>query len=211
MNITIFGATGGTGRHVVSQALVAGHTVTAFTRSPQKLDPSADRLKTVQADIGDAHKVADAVQGAQAVISTLGPTDNKAKYVVSQGTANIIAAMQQHGVRRLVITAGAGVGDPNDEPRFFNKAINLLLKTISRNVYEDMVETVRLVRESDLDWTIVRAPMLTDDPMTGKVEPAWVGKGLGMRLTRGDLAAFLLAQLDDDAYLRQAPALSNTP
>jgi putative NADH-flavin reductase len=211
MNITIFGATGGTGRHVVSQALEVGHAVTAFTRSPEKIDHASDRLKIVTGDIRDTEKVAEAVRGTQAVISTLAPSSNKETLVVSQGTSNIIAAMQQHGIRRLLITAGAGIGDPNDAPDLISKLMNLLLKALSRNVYEDMVETVRLVRTSGLDWTIVRAPMLTDDPMTGKVEPAWVGKGLGMRLTRGDLAAFLMAQLEDDTYLRQAPALSNTP
>ena len=72
-----------------------------------------------------------------------------------------------------------------------------------------MAGVVEVVRESDLDWTIVRVPMLTDGPKTGEIKVAWVGKGMGMRISREDLAAFLLEQLDDDTYIHQAPAISH--
>ena len=209
MKIAVLGATGGTGLQVVEQALARGHAVVAFARSPQKLGIEHDKLTVVQGDILDGEKVAEAVAGTQAVVSALGPGSNKAQFVVSRGMEHILTAMQQHGVKRLVASAGAGVGDPDDKPGLMNKFINLLLKTISRNVYEDMLRVVELIRASDVDWTIVRAPRLVDEPLPGEVKAAWVGKGMGMQLYRGDFAAFMLDQLEDDSYVRQAPALSN--
>jgi putative NADH-flavin reductase len=209
MKITIFGATGKTGALVVEQALAAGHTVHALARTPSKLAIANERLTIIQGDIGNAAQVAQAVQGADAVISVLGPTSNAPDFQVSHGTANILAAMQAQGVRRLIVSAGAGVRDPHDTPKLFDKAIVALLQVVSKNVYADMQRVVETVRASDRDWTIVRVPMLTDGAKTGTVRVGYVGKGIGTRITRADLAAFMLEQLQDNTYLRQAPAISN--
>jgi putative NADH-flavin reductase len=209
VKIVVFGATGGTGRQVVRQALEKGYQVVAFTRNTRKITLEWDDLIPFEGDILDASRVSDAIKGVDAVISTLGPRDNKAKFVVTSGMGHILAGMKQHGVSRLIVTAGAGVGDPNDQPGFINKFMNFLLEIISRNVYEDMVKAVEVVRRSDVDWTIVRVPMLTDGPKTGEIKAAWVGKGMGMRISRQDYAAFLLEQLIDDTYIHQAPAISN--
>lgn len=209
MKIVVFGATGGTGQHIVEQALASGHEVVAFARTPSKLRAQHERLSVVQGDVQDAERVKTAVAGVDAVISALGPTSNTADYQVTKGTKNILAAMEKHDVRRLVVSAGAGVGDPNDEPRLINKLINVALKLFSRHVYEDMKRVVETVRASDVDWTIVRAPMLTDNPKSGNVRVGYVGKGMGPRLARADMAHFMLQQLEDETYLRKAPAISN--
>lgn len=209
MKLTIFGATGRTGQHVVEQALERGYEVTAFARSPQKLEAFRERIAIVDGDVQEAGAVEEAVAGADAVISVLGPTENTPDYQVTRGTRHMLDAMNQHSVDRLVISAGAGVGDPQDEPRLFNKLINIALKLFSRHVYEDMKRTVATVRDSDVDWTIVRVPMLTDDAPKGEVKVGYVGKGMGPRITRADMASFILDQVDDDAYLHQAPAISN--
>ena len=161
MNIAVFGGTGRTGRHVVEQALAAGHSITALARTPAKL-PKHERLVAIQGDVQDPSAVEKTVVGAEAVISVLGPTSNEPTFEVSKGMRHILAAMQKHGVRRLIISAGAGVGDPNDTPKLSNKAINLLLKLLARNVYEDMKGAVDIVRASEYDWTIVRVPRLID-------------------------------------------------
>lgn len=209
MKLSIFGGTGRTGQHLVSQALSLDHEVTVLVRTPSKVTVGDDRLTVIEGDVTDASRVEEAVQKAEVVLSVLGPTSNKPEYLVSQGMRNIIDAMNKQGIRRLVASAGAGVADPNDEPKLINKLIGLLVRTFSRYVYEDMVRTVDLIRGSDLDWTIVRVPMLTDDPPTGDVKAAYVGKGMGSRLSRADLAAFMLQQVEDKTYLRQAPAVSN--
>jgi nucleoside-diphosphate-sugar epimerase len=209
MKLAVFGATGKTGRHVVEQAVAAGHHVIAFTRTPSKLQNTHARLTTVQGDVQNAAEVEQAIIGADAVISVLGPTHNRPTFEVSKGTTNILRAMEQHGVRRLVVSAGAGVGDPQDAPKLLNKAINVLLKLISGNVYADMQRTVELVRASDRDWVITRVPMLTDQPRTSQVKVGYVGKGMGVRLARADMAGWMLEQARDDTYLRKAPAISN--
>ena len=208
MNIAVFGGTGRTGRHVVEQALAAGHSITALARTPAKL-PKHERLVAIQGDVQDPSAVEKTVVGAEAVISVLGPTSNEPTFEVSKGMRHILAAMQKHGVRRLIISAGAGVGDPNDTPKLSNKAINLLLKLLARNVYEDMKGAVDVVRASEHDWTIVRVPRLIDGPKTGLIKVGYVGNGMGMQINRADMAGFMLDQLQNGAYIRKAPAISN--
>lgn len=209
MRLTLFGATGRTGRHLLEQALAAGHDVTILARDPSKVAAESPRLTVLEGGLRDTAQIEQAVAGADAVLSVLGPRENKPTFEITQGTETIMAAMKKHGVRRLIVSAGAGVGDPNDSPGLFNHLINFLLKAVSRYVYEDMVKVVAAVRASDLDWTIVRVPMLTDDPPTGLVKVGYVGKGMGPRISRADMADFMLRQLTDDTYIRQAPAISN--
>ena len=188
---------------------MAGHSVTALTRSPEKLGLQHLSLKIIHGDIQEGEVVEQAVAGVEAVISALGPTQNRPAFEISKGMENILAAMKTCGVRRLVISVGAGVGDPNDSPTPISRLMVVLLKLFSRWVYEDMLRTVDLVRASHLDWIIVRVPMLTAEPKSGEVRVGWVGKGVGARLARADLAEFMLRQIDADAYFRQAPAISN--
>lgn len=209
MKLAIFGATGRTGQHIVRQALEAGYEVRAFTRSPHKLAASSENLTVVEGNVTDAGAVERAVTGVDAVISVLGPTENKPTFEVTTGTEHILSAMERHGVERLVISAGAGVGDPQDEPTLVNRAINVLLRLASRWVYEDMKRTVETVRDTDVDWTVVRVPMLTDDPGTGSVSAGYVGRGMGMRISREDMARFMLQQVEDATYRHQAPVISN--
>jgi len=209
MKLAIFGATGRTGQHLLRQALEAGHQVTVLARDPAKLSVQNERLTVVKGSLKDAGCVEQVVAGADVVLSALGPTNNQPTFEISQGTQLIINTMKKHGARRLVIAAGAGVGDPEDAPKLFNKLINVLLKTISKNVYEDMLKTVSLVRASDLEWTIVRVPMLTDDPKTGQLKIGMVGKGMGPRISRADMADFMLQQASTRQYVGKAPAISN--
>ncbi|HZQ05075.1 MAG TPA: SDR family oxidoreductase [Anaerolineae bacterium] len=209
MKLAIFGGTGKTGKYLVEQALAEGNHVTALVRNPNKLAIQNPHLTLVQGEIGNAAAVERTIAGADAVISVLGPTSNAPEFQVSTGMQNIIAAMKKHGVRRLVVSTGAGVGDPNDEPKLFHHLMNFALALVSRNVYEDMKRTVDVVRASELDWTIVRVPMLTDDQKIGRVQVGYVGKGMGPRITRADMADFILKQVSDRQFVRQAPAISN--
>lgn len=207
--VAIFGATGRAGGHLVQQALERGYCVRALARDPAKLETQDERLVAIQGSLSDKARVEQVIAGADVVLSVLGPTSNEPTFEISQGTETIIAAMKKHGVTRLIISAGAGVGDPEDAPKLFNKLINVALKATARNVYEDMVKTVALVRDSGLDWTVVRVPRLTDGPKTGHIRVGMVGKGTGANLTRADMAEFMLKQIDDGRHLRQAPVISN--
>ena len=209
MNLTVFGTTGRTGRLLLAQALEAGHQVTALARTPSKLEMDHEQLTVIEGDVQDAQKVISAVAGSDAVLSVLGPTSNQPTYEVSRGMGHIQTAMDQQGVRRLVQSVGAGVGDPQDRPGLFDRLIKVALQLVSRHVYEDMVRVADAIRHSDLEWTLVRVPMLTDDPPAGDIKVGYLGTGVGPRLSRADLAAFMLQQADDLTYVGQAPVISS--
>lgn len=208
MKLAIFGASGRTGRQLVRQALERGHAVRAFVRTPSKLDLKHAQLEIVRGDVQDADAVGRAVEGVDAVLSALGPTSNKPEPQVTRGTRHIATAMGLHGVRRLIITAGAGVGDPDDRPNVMNRLLERALKLMARHVYEDMLGAAQVVRDSDLDWTIVRLPRLTDDPPAPRVRADYLGGDVGIRIGRADAAAFMLDQLETDRWLQRAPVIS---
>jgi putative NADH-flavin reductase len=209
MKLTIFGATGRTGIPLVQQALAAGHSVTALARTPEKLSITHDQLTVVQGDATDPAAVERAVAGAEAVLSALGQTKGAPKDMQTVATRNIVAAMQQHGVRRLVSLTGAGVDAPQDQPKLINHLITFALKTLSGDVLRDAEGHAEVIRNSDLDWVIVRGPMLTEGPYTGQYRVGWVGVNTSARIARADVADFMLKQVTDDTYLRQAPMISD--
>jgi len=209
LHLTIFGGTGRTGRHLVEQALDAGHHVTVLARTPGKLGLEHDRLRVIEGDVQDLTAVARAIEGSGAVLSVLGPTSNTPDYQVSRGMAHILDAMRAHGVDRLVISTGAGVGGEGDQPQLFNHLISFVLRIAARNVLEDMTRTVQAVRASDLAWTVVRVPMLTDDPAKGSVRVGHVGVNTGPRISRADMARFMLDQLESATHVRASPVISN--
>ena len=208
MKIAVFGASGGTGRELVQQALAAGHTVTAFVRDPGNLEIAHDQLRVVKGDVSDATAVAQAVAGQDAVLSALGPSKPDFN-AMTAGARNILAAMQRHGVKRLLTLTGAGVPDPNDRPKLFNHVITFLLKRISPGVLEDALRHVAQVRASDTDWTIVRVGRLNDGPRTGNVRVGWVGTGPKPFISRADAASFMLQELEARGHVRQAPMIGS--
>jgi len=210
MKITIFGATGGTGKQLVEQALEAGNEVTAFVRNPSKLNTKHERLTIVQGELTDQAMIERAVNGADAVISVLGPRGDSKNKPITRGTQNILAAMKKQGVRRLIISSTPSVKDPNDLPDFKFKALVTLVKLTMHAAYEEITSVAETVRMSDLDWTIVRVSMLNNNPKSGKVKVGYLGKGeVGTRISRADMADFMLKQVQDTKYLRKAPVISN--
>lgn len=211
MKLTVFGATGKSGRILVRKALEAGHELTAFARTPEKLDARHDRLSVVKGDALDAAAVAEAIRGSDAVVSLIGVNPKSLEPVFAASVANMIAGMRAAGVRRLVLSAGAGVGDPNDAGGLAGKLIGGLIKLLARRAYEDGLAAAAAIRAAaDLDWTMVRLPMLSDEPGgRGSLRIGYLGKGTGPRLSREDLAGFMLRELVERRYVRQAPVISN--
>jgi hypothetical protein len=118
--------------------------------------------------------------------------------------------MKKQGIRRLIITSTLSAKDPNDPLNFRTKAMVNLVKVTMHDAYKDIVSVAETVRDSDLDWTIVRLTMLNNNPKSGKVKAGYVSKGeVGTWTSRVDLADFLLKQVYDTKYLRQAPAISS--
>ena len=209
MKVAIFGATGRTGRSLVEQALGRGHAVTAFARDLSRLGVSHERLSVVRGDITGASAVEKAVSGQDAVVSALGHTKGSPKDVQARGMGNIVAAMEKHGVRRLVSLTGAGVKAEGDEPKFVDKVFGFLLQTLQPDVLEDAAAHVAVIRSSGLEWVIVRGPRLTEGKKEGRYRVGLVGKNSGSRISRADLADFMLDQLTDHAHLGRMPVVSH--
>lgn len=204
MRLAVFGATGGTGRSVIEQALEAGNKVTALARRPEALDGLADRVTVVAGDVLEPADVARAVDGAEVVVSALGIGMHRhATTVYSQGTANILAAMADQGVRRLLVVSTSSLEIPAPRRPAEWALAKLLLHNILRKPYADMAVMERHVRESDADWTLVRAARLTKGPRTGRYRTSRNAKLPGCwSISRADVADFLLGSAAEPETFR---------
>lgn len=205
MRLLVIGAAGRTGLHVVNSALVAGHAVTAFVRRPEALVGQREGLTVVRGDVLDATSVASAMAGHDAVASVIGVKGRDATTVFSAGTANILAAMGQHGIRRVVALSTAGL-DPDVEMPLAQRLVsNYIVARILRNLYQDQARMESELAASDTDWTVLRAALLTEKPATGNYRTA-VGDRLKRpeRISRADLGAYIVACLGDtDTYRKK--------
>jgi putative NADH-flavin reductase len=210
--VALFGATGPTGKHLIEEALKQGYYLSVYTRDARKLESFAGRVEVVVGDLQNRDAIAKCLQGADAVISALGPNSLKVQgdRPVMHGLSNIIAAMKQSGVRRLIQISTAAYRDPKDGFALNAHAFVLLFRVIVRKAYDDIKATGELIAHSDLDWTLVRIPNLVDGPADGEMNVGWYGRSrLGMKLSRGKLAKFLVDQIADPTFVRAAPGIAN--
>jgi len=208
LTITVLGATGRTGQPLVRQALEQGHHVVALVRDPAKLGLQHERLKVVQGDISRQEQLESALAGADAVVSVMGHVSGSPKDLMAQLARHLVPAMKKQGVSRLVTLLGAAVHDPADPGSFGSLVMLGMMKLLMRHLLEDAEAHARLVRESGLEWTIVRPPRLTEGPRKGEYRTGHFGLGPSAQLSRADLADFMLRQLTDDTFVRQAPRIS---
>jgi nucleoside-diphosphate-sugar epimerase len=209
--ITIFGATGGVGRHVVSQALGAAHPVTAFARNPDAVHEMQPDLQVVGGQLADRDAVRRAVHGADAIISALGPSlDRKATGMpLVVGTRNILDAMHAEGVRRFIGMATPSLRDPRDERSLLGAVVPVMGRLMLPRAYRELLAMSELITASDLDWTIARFTRPTNGEPTGNVRAGFLGRDkIGASITRADIAGFLLDQVADERFHCAAPAIS---
>jgi len=207
MQVTLVGATGGVGAHLLEQARAAGHEVTALVRDPGRLRGDSD-LRTVAGDIRDADAVERAVQGSEAVLWAVGATRNSADQppIFEAGAHNLVEAMRRTGVRRLVALSGAGITVAGERKPLGGRAMGLIVRIVARHVYEAKRREYEIFAGSDLDWTLVRPPRVVEGPRTGRVV---IGDHLASsQVTQGDLADAMLRQLADPVNFRAAPFVS---
>ena len=208
MKIVVFGASSKSGLEVIRQGLAAGHEIVAFVRDPAKLGPPAPGVTVVQGDAGNAAQVEAALAGQEAVITLIGPTKGGPKSVAASTTVNILAAMKKHGLRRLVVASVAGIPAPGDNRGALAGVIGGAIKLFMRDAYADREQQMALLQGSDLDWIAIRLPRLTDDPASG-YELGFPNPAPSLAASRADLAAAMLDQLSDDAWLGKAPIISS--
>lgn len=206
MKIIVFGATGTIGQHVIKQAIADGHTVTAFARNTSKIKQHHQRLNKVTGDVMEPLSINASIAGHDAVIVVLGA--GRKGGVRSVGTHNVITAMKAHDIKRLICQSSLGVGDSRVNLNFFWKYI--MFGLLLRPAYADHELQEQYVRESDLDWTIVRPGAFTDGERTGKYKHGILAieEKHALAVSRADVAEFLLQQVSDLNYLHQSPGLS---
>lgn len=207
MRLTIFGASGQTGRLVLGQALAARHDVSVMVRNPAKLGPAGDRVRVVQGAADQPQAIREAVEGSSAVISTMG---------AGQGTLaafgpSLVSAMRSAGVTRLVALAGASIAVRGDRRSLSHALLRAITRFLARDVLADGERHVAEVMASSLDYTLVRPPRLTNGSATGHVRHGTrLRVGPMSSISRADLAAFMLAAATDGAYWREAPLVASS-
>ena len=208
MKIIVFGATGGTGRQILKQALAQGDEVTAFARTPEKLEIKHERLTAVQGDALNYGSVEDAIRGHDAVVCALGmPNIRDGSQLRARATKNIVAAMEKLNVKRLVCLSSLGAGDSFAVLPLHYKY--LIAPIVMRNLFIDHNLQEKYIMESQLVWTIARPGNLTDEGLTGQYQHGDLAKKkLEMKISRADTAEFMLKQLNEDDYLYKAAGLS---
>jgi putative NADH-flavin reductase len=207
-HVLVIGASGGIGRETLSAALDAGHRVRAFSRSANEIDLENSYLEKHSGDAMNEAGIDAALDGIDVVVQTLGIGADelfKSVNLFSKSTRILIAAMQRRNVRRLIVVTGFGAGDSRE-------AIGCLQRIPFRlflgRAYNDKDVQERLIKESGLDWTIVRPGILTKGARTGRyrvlVEPSQWRNGV---ISRADVADFIVRSIDDDGRAQQAPVL----
>ncbi len=210
MKITVFGATGKAGQEILRQALGRGHAVVAFARNPEKIKFTHNSLSIARGGLDDIKALEKAIAGTGCIISVLGPIVSTSGNSLSNGVKNIVDIAEKSGVRRFLQIATPSVADPNDGKKLIFRLMVWLIKMLLPGSYSEIVRIGGIVRDSKLDWTLVRVPLLNEKPRSGKIISGYIGKDpLGISISRADLAWFMLEQAEKGGYIRQAPVISN--
>lgn len=207
MKLIIFGSTGSVGRELTLQALNAGHSVTAFSRKPEKFaDINHPDLHCFRGDVLDLKGVESAITDHDAVLCALG-AGSKGQ-VRAAGTRNIIVAMERLNIKRLICQTTLGAGDSKANLNFFWK--HIMFGFLLKEAFLDHELQEKYIMESSLDWTIVRPGAFTNGPVTGHYQHGFspTDKTIKLKISRGDVAHFMLKELETGQYIRKTPGLS---
>jgi putative NADH-flavin reductase len=198
-NIVVLGANGGIGRQAVEEGLKAGHSVTAVLRTPSNLILSHPNLQLVKGDIMDLQTIEKHIENKDVVISAIGKNSFKPTTLYSQGNKNLITAMQKTGVKRVFFISASGLDVNPTHSLIVKFATKYILQKLLRNMYADIRIMEQSVRQTDLNWTIMRPPRLTNKPVTGKYRIAintFLNQGLS--ISRGDVANFMIKNIANE-------------
>ncbi|MBC5991249.1 NAD(P)-dependent oxidoreductase [Pontibacter cellulosilyticus] len=207
--IALMGATGQTGGEFLKLALDKGYQIKALVRNPEKLKLRHQNLEAVQGDVLNEKDVRTAVQGCDVVVSLFGHVKGSPEWLQTNGTKNIVAAMKQENISKIISLSGGGLPYPEkDQPKFADKLIRLIMKIAVPKILNDAVEHHKVLANSGLNWVIVRGPRLTNDTKQGAYRVGWVGVNASTKIARADLADFILKQVEDEQFHHQMPFVS---
>ncbi len=203
--IALFGATGQTGQKFLEAALAQGYEVKALVRNLAKVKVSDPKLTIIEGDVLDQAAVNRAIAGTDVVVSLFGHVKGSPEWLQTNGTKNLVAAMQQSGVGRIISLSGGGLPFPaKDQPKF----AETIMKIAVPKVLNDAIAHAEVLQKSGQKWVIVRGPRLTNDARRGSYRVGWVGVNASTKISRADLADFILTQVEDESYNFQMPFVS---
>ncbi len=210
MKIALLGASGGSGKEFLKVALEKGHEVKALVRSPEKLrDFQSNHLKVIKGDVLNFEDVRNTLEGVEIVVSLFGQVKGSPEDLQSKGTQNLVRAMKENKIERIISLSGGGLSFPEkDKPKFVDHLIRGIMKLAVPKVLEDAKQHAKVLKNSGLDWTIVRAPRLTHDVAKGEYRMGWVGVNSGTKLSRADLADFIMKEVEAPQFNQQMPFVS---
>ena len=213
MKVTIFGATGFSGQGILAEALKQGHEVTILVRDASKIPIKHKNLTIVEGNVLDPQTVASVIHHQEAVIQCLGvggKGDGKPTTFISDATKVIVDEMQNQKIKRLIAMSNVGAGNSIAfQPWFFTKIILPYFMKWLKVIIEDKNRMEPIIMNSNLDWTIVRCPNIVDKPAKGTSNATLDGKGLKLSITLPDLSKFMVDQMKQTAFIKQAPSVSN--
>lgn len=208
--IALFGASGQSGMEFLKIALEHNFSLKALVRNPENFSGAGrQELEIVKGDVLNMDDVEKTIEGCDVVVSLFGHVKGSPEWLQTNGTKNILTAMEKVGVEKIISLSGGGVPYPEkDEPKFLDNMIRFIMKIAVPKVLNDAIEHHQVLKKSNAKWIVVRAPRLTNEVKKGSYRVGWVGVNGSTKISRADLADFILKQVDDDQYLFQMPFVS---
>ena len=207
--IALLGASGQTGQEFLKLALSIGYEVKALVRDKNKIKQVDPKLDLIEGDVLSERDVNNLVEGSDIVVSLFGHVKGSPEWLQTNGTKNIISAMEKYDVERIISLSGGGLPFPEkDKPKFMDHLIRAIMKVAVPRILNDAIVHAKVLKESNRKWVIVRGPRLTNDADLGSYRVGWVGVNASTKISRKDLADFILKQVDDDTYNFQMPFVS---
>lgn len=206
--LALFGATGQTGREFLKLALPEGYELRAMARNPDDLKIEHENLEVIQGDVLNESDVEEVVIGTDVVVSLFGHVKDSPKWLQTNGTKNIVKAMKKEGIDKIISLSGGGLPYEKDKPKIPDYLIKGAMKLFAGHLLEDAKKHAEVLKESGLDWIIVRGPRLTNGERKGDYRVGWVGVNAGTKISRPDLADFILKQVESDEFIEEMPFVS---
>jgi putative NADH-flavin reductase len=207
--VALFGGSGQTGQCFLDLALENGYEVKALVRNPERLAQKSPRLEVIKGDVLHLEDVVKVIEGTDIVVSLFGHVKGSPEWLQTDGTKNIIEAMKAKNVHRIISLSGGGLPFPEkDQPKLADILIRTIMKIAAPKILNDAIAHHEVLQNSGLKWTIVRGPRLTNDPKKGTYRVGWVGVNASTKISRADLADFILNQVEDESFNFQMPFVS---
>ena len=211
ITIAVLGATGMVGGFVLQQALLEGYEVRALARTPPKLDAFKDRITIVKGDARDPSAIENLLTGSDVIISALGPVKadgDAANMISSTATDHIIRLMPEHDIKRYIVVSGAAVAIPGDNRGLVGWLMQKMASIALRDTLEDKQQEYQLLADSDIEWTLVRCPIISADPFR-QPPIASLETPTSFQLRAGELAYFLIEQVNSQEFISKGPFLQS--